>query len=142
VALWATQRLLPLTVDGEFACGLAASHRAAIELDRRIRNSKSFLPFPRTPELDIVVWRVRDENVDNASRLAQRIFDRSATVNLHLALVQLPEAIFGGNSGAAESGYVTCLRSVLMKPEHEEWMDQIWDRLQSATAHEIAAIGK
>ena len=27
---------------------------------------------------------------------------------------------------------ITCLRSVLMKPEHMDWVDPIWDRLQQA----------
>jgi hypothetical protein len=31
---------------------------------------------------------------------------------------------------------LTCLRSVLMKPEHLDWMDRIWDLL-SASADEI-----
>src|SRR5579863_7694072 len=42
VALWATQRLLPLTKDGEFAAGLAKGRRAAMELDRRLRNDDRF----------------------------------------------------------------------------------------------------
>ena len=37
VALWATQRLLPLKPGGEFARGLAAGRRTAVELDRRLR---------------------------------------------------------------------------------------------------------
>jgi hypothetical protein len=27
---------------------------------------------------------------------------------------------------------VTCLRSVLMKPEHEAWLDRIWERLTAS----------
>jgi hypothetical protein len=30
------------------------------------------------------------------------------------------------------SGDMTCLRSVLMKPEHEAWMGEIWERLSAA----------
>src|SRR5450631_318405 len=41
VALWATQQLLPLTPDGEFARGLAAGRTAALELDRRLREDHS-----------------------------------------------------------------------------------------------------
>ena len=40
VALWATQRLLPLVKGGEFARGLAKSRRAALELDRRLREDR------------------------------------------------------------------------------------------------------
>ena len=34
---------------------------------------------------------------------------------------------------------VTCLRSVLMKPEHEEWLDEIWERLSAACADVVGA---
>ena len=134
VALWATQRLLPLTRDGEFAQGLAAGRRAALELDRRLPEDGPFEPFPGGPELDIVVWRVRAGSNQESSMLAQRIFDRCAALNLHLALVQLPGAMFGGKSGEMS----TCLRSVLMKPEHEEWLDEIWKRLRSATEAQVS----
>jgi tyrosine decarboxylase / aspartate 1-decarboxylase len=40
VALWATQRLLPLVKEGEFARGLASGCRAARELDRRLRGDR------------------------------------------------------------------------------------------------------
>jgi tyrosine decarboxylase / aspartate 1-decarboxylase len=139
VALWATQRLLPLTTDGEFARGLAASHRAALELDRRLREDSAFEPFAGRPELDIVVWRVRAGStqgnpVQESSSRAQRTFDRAAELNLHLALVQLPEAMFAGQSCAYSDALVTCLRSVLMKPEHEDWLGAIWERLKAASA--------
>ena len=54
VALWATQRLLPLTKNGAFAQGLSASRTAAIELHRRLNDSRFVTAFP--PELDIVLW--------------------------------------------------------------------------------------
>ena len=75
VALWATQRLLPLVPGGEFARGLAKGRRAALELDRRLRADARFIALgesyprsqnrdrghpsghpPNLPELDIVVW--------------------------------------------------------------------------------------
>jgi hypothetical protein len=81
-ALWATQRLLPLTSDGAFAEGLRKGRRAALELDRRVRGDGRFVglgscvprspnardrghPYPsdstdpdmgHPPDLDIVVW--------------------------------------------------------------------------------------
>jgi len=33
---------------------------------------------------------------------------------------------------------VTCLRSVLMKPEHLAWLDEIWSRLSAATQDIVA----
>ena len=125
VALWATQQLLPLTPGGEFARGLARGRAAAVELDRRLRHeSRRFQPLAAgAPELDIVVWKVNGETPEAASELAQRIFLACAARDLHLALVQLPHSWFEPVSGrenviTPRPGMVTCLRSVLMKPEH------------------------
>src|SRR5580698_5602428 len=133
VALWATQQLLPLAPGGEFACGLAGSRAAALELDRRLRKDGRFEPLAAgLPELDIVVWKVKDENPERASELAQKIFVGCATRGLHLALVQLPEVWFR-QAKPENKGLVTCLRSVLMKPEQGEWLDRIWVRLSAAS---------
>jgi glutamate/tyrosine decarboxylase-like PLP-dependent enzyme len=141
VALWATQRLLPLTPGGEFARGLARGRAAALELDRRLRQDDRFQPLAAgAPELDIVVWKVKAETPERASELAQSIFVACATRDLHLALVQLPVAWFErkglrcADGGAGGTGLVTCLRSVLMKPEHQAWLDRIWERLTAASA--------
>jgi glutamate/tyrosine decarboxylase-like PLP-dependent enzyme len=130
VALWATQKLLPLIPGGEFAGGLAKGRRAALELDRRLRGERVFQTLSRPPELDIVIWKVRAEKPEEASELAQRIFDASARRDLHLALVELPLNWFEPSPGGQ---IVTCLRSVLMKPEHEAWLERIWERLIAAT---------
>lgn len=139
VALWATLQLLPLTPDGEFARGLASGRRAALELDRRLREDhrrwvEPLLSGP--PELDIVVWKLKAETPQRASALAQQIFAACGTRNLHLALVQLPEDWFRRtDAGVPHSGseLVTCLRSVLMKPEHEAWLDRIWQEYVAAS---------
>jgi glutamate/tyrosine decarboxylase-like PLP-dependent enzyme len=130
VALWATQKLLPLTPDGEFARGLVQGRRAALELDRRVRQDGRFEGLAAAgPQLDIVVWKAKAATPERASRLAQKIFDASATRDLHLALVQLPLSWF-----EPAEGTVKCLRSVLMKPEHEAWLGRIWERLDAASA--------
>ena len=136
VALWATQQLLPLTPGGEFAQGLARGRAAALELYRRLHRDKRFqTPADGAPELDIVVWKLKAENKDLASALAHRVFVASAARDLHLALVELPVAWFqpaDGEANGFEAERVTCLRSVLMKPEHEAWLNAIWERLSAA----------
>jgi tyrosine decarboxylase / aspartate 1-decarboxylase len=132
VALWATQKLLPLTHEGEFADGLRHCRRAALELDRRLRADSRFQPLVGgPPELDIVVWKWNAQDTDTASDRAQRSFVSAAATDLHLALVQLPQFWFeasGESSRETGNAHVTCLRSVLMKPEHEAWLDAIWDK--------------
>jgi tyrosine decarboxylase / aspartate 1-decarboxylase len=131
VALWATQRLLPLVPGGEFARGLEQGRTAALELDRRLRADERFLPLAAgKPELDIVVWAVRGPGTREANQHAQEVFDACARQGLHLALVQLPRFWLGRRDrDAKRSGAIKCLRSVLMKPEHFAWMDEIWKRL-------------
>ncbi len=139
VALWATQQLLPLISDGEFASGLRCSREAAVLLHKKICDDGRFLsPFP--PQLDILVWAVRAATIEASSRLAQQIFAAAAREDLHLALAQLPSRFFPSGSWADEQQQtsVTCLRSVLMKPEHLEWIDAIWSRLSHATGEALA----
>jgi tyrosine decarboxylase / aspartate 1-decarboxylase len=131
VALWATQRLLPLTPGGDFAAGLTKGRRAALELDRRLRADAQFEALATGgPELDIVVWKVKAGTPQDASDRAQSIFSACAARKLHLALVQLPQFWFA--QAESDKEVVTCLRSVLMKPEHELWIDRIWKELRAA----------
>ena len=143
VALWATHQLLPLTPEGEFAHGLTRCRAAALELDRRLRDDSRFEPLAAgPPELDIVVWKLRAPSAEEASELARRVFAACAAHDLHLALVQLPQSWFAP-SGSAEEGKpeetVTCLRSVLMKPEHVDWLSRIWDIFTAACAEVMEA---
>jgi glutamate/tyrosine decarboxylase-like PLP-dependent enzyme len=184
VALWATQKLLPLVRGGEFATGLEACREAALDLAERLAPHPRWL-VPFAPELDIVVWAPRAASARLASEQSQRIFAAAAKRGLHLALTRLPVRFFptmagpmgqtarpadptlrssvhevvsealarlqrsrlGGGSAPIEprkegeladeapSGEtplttesqetVTCLRSVLMKPEHREWVGRI-----------------
>lgn len=119
VALWATMRLLPLTRDGAFACGLGACRRAALALHARLSHDERFLARLE-PQLDIVAWVPKNGS-------AARIFQEAAERNLHLALARLPGAFFG-----SPHEEVPALRSVLMKPEHEEWIGRIWEILDEA----------
>jgi glutamate/tyrosine decarboxylase-like PLP-dependent enzyme len=141
VALWATQKLLPLVPGGQFARGLQQGQSAALDLDGRLRADARFQPLPAgTPELDIVVWKLQADTPEQSSKVAQKIFDACAMRDLHLALVQLPLSWFAASNVNANSGeetLVTCLRSVLMKPEHETWLDRIWERLAAACADAI-----
>jgi glutamate/tyrosine decarboxylase-like PLP-dependent enzyme len=138
VALWATQKLLPLTPGGAFAHGLAQGRAAALQLDRKLRGDENarFQPLAAgAPELDIVVWKLTANSTEQSSDLAQKTFVASAARDLHLALVQLPVAWFqSADEHSNGTGLVTCLRSVLMKPEHEAWLDRIWERWTAACA--------
>ena len=134
VALWATQRLLPLTPGGELARGLSDGREAALALHDRIAADRRFVGAFR-PELDIVVWLPRAKSARAASELSRRVFEESARRGLHLAVAQLPVEFFELEAAgvARDADTVSCLRSVLMKPEHRAWIDEIWKRLGEAT---------
>jgi glutamate/tyrosine decarboxylase-like PLP-dependent enzyme len=141
VALWATQQLLPYTRGGAFAQDLESCRMAALELHRRLAASPHFVTPASSPELDIVFWAVRSPNPQLSSVLARRIFDEAARRGLHLALAKLPARLFppGTWPQAEQTETVTCLRSVLMKPEHRLWIDRIWERLDAAAGTSIPA---
>jgi glutamate/tyrosine decarboxylase-like PLP-dependent enzyme len=132
VALWATQRLFPLERGGDFAQGLSDGRAAALELHRRIATDPRFVTGA-APELDILVWAPRAARVSEASMLSRRIFDEAARRHLHLALVSLPLHLVDVPAMQRDRESIICLRSVLMKPEHRDWIDKIWAILDEAT---------
>lgn len=133
-ALWATQRLLPLAKRGEFALGLGDCLAAALDLHQRLEKGTRFVTA-FSPELDIVVFAPRADSVSEASGKSRKIFEAAARRNLHLAVAELPVSFFATNLGAMKKDRtsLTCLRSVLMKPEHKEWIGRIWEILSEAT---------
>jgi tyrosine decarboxylase/aspartate 1-decarboxylase len=137
VALWATQRLLPYEVAGEFAMGLEAGREAALAMNRRLAADSRFVMPITPPMLDIIFWAPRGETLAESSALSQAIFEEAGRRDLYLALAQLPARFFPAGTwadGTDGEAYVTCLRSVQMKPEHLAWGDEIWRRLDAATS--------
>jgi len=134
VGLWATQKLLPLAKGGEFARGLQSSREAALELFRKLSADPRFLTT-FAPELDIVVWAPQAPQVSQSSKIARQIFAEAERRQLYLALANLPVKFFDLPAANMEPDRdtITCLRSVLMKPQHREWIDTIWSILDQAT---------
>ena len=130
VALWATQKLLPLTRGGEFAQRLAKSREAALALHRALAtDSRWIVGFE--PELDILIYAPRGGDAQMISRRSREIFAEAARRDLHLALAELPAIFFADSAPEFKSsaGTVTCLRSVMMKPEHVDWVPRILELL-------------
>ena len=135
VALWATQQLLPLHRGGEFAKDLDSCLAAARGFYQKLDDSKFFTPLMK-PELDIVVYAANAPDTDAASARARLLFEKTAANNLHLALIELPVTIAAAWLGdfTVNSETITCLRSVLMKPEHETWSERIFAILEDCAA--------
>jgi glutamate/tyrosine decarboxylase-like PLP-dependent enzyme len=133
VALWATQRLLPLVRGGRFATDLSRGRHAALTLFERIRADSRFMTA-FAPELDIVIWAPHAKRASTISKRSRSLFKVAASDNLHLAIVNLPVELMQGfwPDVTWDQDHVTCLRSCLMKPEHLDWLDQIWHVLDGA----------
>ena len=127
VGLWATQRLFPLIKAGAFSKKINSSHQAAIKLYNKIVDDKRFIAL-QSPEIDIVIWAEKKKSISAITKASKEIFEKAAAENLHLALINYPVRLLPSHWRSIEKDeeYVTCLRSCLMKPEHEDWIDEIW----------------
>jgi tyrosine decarboxylase/aspartate 1-decarboxylase len=139
-ALWATQKLLPLKKDGEFARGLERGRKSALAFFEKVKADSRFVTA-FTPELDILVFAPRGESVSESSGLSRKIFEAAAKRNLHLAVAELPVHFWDNNLGPMkrDRDRLTCLRSVLMKPEHYDWVERIWGLLSEAASEVFSA---
>jgi len=133
VALWATQKLLPMTPGGDFAQSMDKCLLAARALWHRLDESDQFRPLMQ-PQIDIVVYAADAEDIAASNSKANQIFARAAEQDLHLALIELPTEMvrhyWPELNGIEET--ITCLRSCLMKPEHIDWVDQIFSILKES----------
>jgi tyrosine decarboxylase / aspartate 1-decarboxylase len=122
-----------LSKGGEFAQGLEKGRAAALVLHEKLK-SDDRLVAGFVPELDIVVFVPRGDSAREISAMSRAIFTAAAKRGLHLAVAELPVTFFDGLASRAgrDRQTVSCLRSVLMKPEHLDWIDRIWDIFQGA----------
>ena len=130
VALWATQKLMPMKKGGEFAQGLEKCRRAALYLYEKVCADERFLSILR-PELDILVWAPVGERASQISSRSHMLFQTAAQQGLHLATFRYPARLLRESWPGVmmDQDEVICLRSVLMKSEHEDWAERIWSIL-------------
>ena len=135
VALWATQQLFPLVKGGELADNLDKSLLAARDFHARLGNSEHYVPL-MSPELDIVVYALAAPDAATASERARTVFANAAELDLHLAMIELPTPLVRRYAPDMDSNAdtVTCLRSVLMKPEHKDWLGAIMEILEKSAS--------
>jgi len=128
VALWATQKLLPMKPGGEFAGMLENCRNAALRLHEKMKADERFIVL-MPPQLDILVWGARGDSITGISRRSQDIFNLAAEKNLHLALFAYPTGLLDGDWKDIEkdADTVTLVRMCLMKPEHDDYLDVLWD---------------
>lgn len=128
VALWATQRLLPLVPGGEFAQGLIKARKAALSLYEKVVSDERFKTI-LPPELDILVWAPNGSSASQISKRTEDIFHAAAKENIHFATFKYPSSLLQTiwTDVAFDQQSVTCLRSCMIKPEHYDWAERIWE---------------
>lgn len=134
VALWATLKQFPLVKNGEMAKGMEKCHEAATLLYEKILSDEFFIPLFE-PETDIVIWAPKGESLSSISSKSNKIFERCAQNDLHLALFNYPANQLPDHWHAVtkDEEYVTCLRSCLMKWKHVDWVGRIWEIIKSSS---------
>ncbi len=133
VALWATQKFLPMEKNSLFAKNISTCHKSAIDFYQKLMHDERFV-VPFEPELDIVVFAIKDKSASASSLKAKEIFAKAAESGLHLALANLPAEFFKNKLPDMnwDQDTISCLRSCLMKPEHQEWLPEIWGILTNS----------
>lgn len=131
VALWATQKLMPLEVGGEFARGLEKCREGAIRLHRWLAHHPRFLTTVY-PQLDIVLWSLAGERAGEISRANQAFFEKASAADLHLSVLRYPSRLVKPFWPEVEFDVdeVVLIRSCLMKPSHLDWLDRIKETLE------------
>jgi tyrosine decarboxylase/aspartate 1-decarboxylase len=126
VALWTTMRLYPLERGGAFAAMLSRCREAACRLHGKLSADARFL-VGIEPELDILCFAPKRASASAVDAASRELFAAAASRDLHLALASLPAELLRPRWDIAwDAPKVAVLRSVLMKPEHLDWIDRIY----------------
>lgn len=126
VALWATQKLLPMQKKGAFASQLETIRDAALVLFDFLKQDSRFITALE-PELDILIWGLNGSKASEISGYSNEFFDLTAKQGLHLAKANMPRSLLENHWPQIEwdQETVTCMRSCIMKPEVKDWIDDI-----------------
>jgi hypothetical protein len=87
------------------------------------------------PELDIVVWAVNGKSTKEMSEKADHFFNEAEKQGLYLSKYKLATDKIDSEGIEKNSEFVTCLRSCLLKPEHNDWVEEIWNVLIQIAEH-------
>jgi glutamate/tyrosine decarboxylase-like PLP-dependent enzyme len=134
-ALWLTLQVLPLTVDGLGAV-LAAGRRAAVRWASLIEDSGELTLYQR-PELDIVSYFPTTEplSLSRIDQVCSRMLDEGMYADedpVFLSTLRVTSEAMAARHPAVErdADGARVLRSVLMKPEHEAYVDRLHQRVR------------
>ncbi|MDH7515736.1 MAG: aminotransferase class V-fold PLP-dependent enzyme [Bacteroidota bacterium] len=142
-ALWVTMRLIPFAADEGLGPILKRCRRAALRWAALIRGSESLCLLVE-PELDIIAFFPTPgvPLASEVSRLSDGVFrscmsDPRKPVFLSVLRVRTSLLCRHYPWVTADTEWTTVLRSVLMKPEHEDHVDALHARVEEA-AREVS----
>jgi glutamate/tyrosine decarboxylase-like PLP-dependent enzyme len=132
-----TLQFFPLEANNGFGNILIKTRQAALELSRKLKESENYTLLLE-PELDIVCYfpgkaGEKTSEISARSELIFRYLENHPSEPLYLAKLKVTENT-GDYSEKIEwdSETLTVLRSCLMKPEHLDYVDTIYERLENA----------
>jgi glutamate/tyrosine decarboxylase-like PLP-dependent enzyme len=133
-ALWLTFQLLPPTRTG-LGASLAACRRAALRLAELITNSE-VLALYQNPALDIVTYYPTAQHLSSIDAASARILDagmKAPADPVFLSTLRVTAAAFHQRHPeiTADADAARILRSALMKPEQETYVEHLCARLES-----------
>lgn len=139
-ALWATLKCFPLAADGLGAI-LQKTRAAAVRWSKLIEDSEK-LRLVLPPQLDIVNFyaATASHKVSETSRITHRVFE--ALMNdtehpIYLAKFNAKPSLFAQHQDLVwDEPAMTVFRSVLMRPEHLDYVPTLHERVLSQLAKE------
>lgn len=136
-ALWLTLQTLPLTPEGLGAV-LRPGRRAALAWARELETSSALALFQQ-PELDIVTYLPRADCLSEVDRVSAHVLEAGMSLPTERAVFVATydvdsEALNSrGHHIHADVPHGRILRSALMKPESEQWVQTL-----HASVHSLA----
>ncbi|HWD64965.1 MAG TPA: aminotransferase class I/II-fold pyridoxal phosphate-dependent enzyme [Solirubrobacteraceae bacterium] len=136
-ALWLTLQAVPLERDRGRGPVLSSCRRAALALADRLRASEH-LQLYLEPMLDIVTYWPRRRRMSEVDAASEAVLHRGmgdAEDPIFLSTLRVDASAFQALHPEVErdADSVRVLRSVLMKPEHDAWVDPLHQRLERLT---------
>lgn len=133
VALWATLELFPLKEKEGFGPILAQCRNAALKMEQLISKSEKLRVYT-SPQLDILgYFPSAHKTTSQISAQSKAVFEAGMREkSFYVSLYKVPAKAFSRLHPGyhVDSETVTLLRSVFMKPEHEDFVADLMNRIE------------
>ncbi|MFN1836210.1 aspartate aminotransferase family protein [Balneola sp. MJW-20] len=135
-AFWTTLQLFPLKAEKGFGPVMKKCRAAALKAYDLLSNSKKLDAY-KEPDLDIIAYfpLPEEKKLTEVSRLSKAVFEKGMKdKTFYLSLYKIPAEDFIRRHPAYESDeeLVTVLRSVLMKPEQADYVNELFTLIEAA----------